>query len=33
AIHPLLIKKVKSVNFIGVKEIKKSIPGCTVYYH
>ncbi|EJW6421889.1 pesticin immunity protein [Salmonella enterica] len=33
AIHPLLIKKVKSGNFIVVKEIKKSIPGCTVYYH
>lgn len=33
AIHPLLIKKAKSGNFIVVKEIKKSIPGCTIYYH
>lgn len=33
AIHPLLIKKTNSGNFIVVKEIKKSIPGCTIYYH
>lgn len=33
AVTPLLIKKTKSGNFIVVKEIKKSIPGCTIYYH
>ncbi|EKK3320102.1 pesticin immunity protein [Salmonella enterica] len=33
AIYPLLIKKTNSGNFIVVKEIKKSIPGCTIYYH
>lgn len=33
AVQPLIIKKVKSGNFIAVKEIKKSIPGCEIYYH
>nr|WP_064148042.1 pesticin immunity protein [Klebsiella pneumoniae] len=33
AVYPLIIKKVKSGNFIAVKEIKKSIPGCKIYYH
>ena len=33
AAYPLIIKKNKSGNFIVVKEIKKSIPGCTIYHH
>lgn len=33
AVNPLLIKKTKYGNFIVVKEIKKSIPGCTIYNH
>ncbi|EIL4052062.1 pesticin immunity protein [Salmonella enterica] len=33
AVQPLIIQKVKSGNFIVVKEIKKSIPGCEISYH
>ncbi|ECZ4685617.1 pesticin immunity protein [Escherichia coli] len=33
SIRPLIIKRKTSGNFIVVKEIKKSIPGCEIYYH
>ncbi|WP_105494188.1 pesticin immunity protein [Escherichia coli] len=33
SIRPLIIKRKTSGNFAVVKEIKKSIPGCTVYFH
>ncbi|MDX7973152.1 pesticin immunity protein [Escherichia coli] len=33
AVNPLILKKTKSGNFRVVKEIKKSIPGCEIYYH
>lgn len=33
SIRPLIIKRKTSGNFVVIKEIRKSIPGCEIYHH